>query len=107
MAPTGGTGFIAGGDQANYVRGWKGTAIERAINAGIAEGKAIGGTSAGLAVLGEFVYGALGDKPDDKDLASTDVLPRTIALFKTPGLRDPSRCASPAGDGFVCEGFEA
>jgi cyanophycinase len=26
-------------------------------------------------VLGEFVYGALGDKPDDKDLASTDVLP--------------------------------
>jgi cyanophycinase-like exopeptidase len=26
-------------------------------------------------VQGEFVYGALGDKPDDNDLASTDVLP--------------------------------
>jgi cyanophycinase len=66
--------FIAGGDQANYLRGWKGTPVESAINEDIAAGKPIGGTSAGLAVLGEFVYGALGDKPDDKDLASTDVL---------------------------------
>lgn len=66
--------FIAGGDQANYLRGWQGTALERAINEGIAAGKPLGGTSAGLAVEGEFVYGALGDKPDDKDLASTDVL---------------------------------
>ena len=67
--------FIAGGDQANYVRGWKGTPVEDAINANIAAGKPIGGTSAGLAVLGEFVYACLKDKPDDKDLASTDVLP--------------------------------
>jgi cyanophycinase len=66
--------FIAGGDQANYIRGWKGTAVEKAINDGIAAGKPIGGTSAGLAVEGELVYGALGDKPDDKDLASEDVL---------------------------------
>jgi cyanophycinase len=66
--------FIAGGDQANYIRGWKGTPVESAINEEIAAGKPIGGTSAGLAVEGEFVYGALGDKPDDKDLASTDVL---------------------------------
>jgi cyanophycinase len=67
--------FIAGGDQANYVRMWKGSAAERAINEDIAAGKPIGGTSAGLAVEGEFVYGALGDKSDDNDLASTDVLP--------------------------------
>ena len=67
--------FIAGGDQANYIRGWKDTPVASAINANVAAGKAIGGTSAGLAVLGEFVYGALGDKPDDNDLASTDVLP--------------------------------
>jgi cyanophycinase-like exopeptidase len=67
--------FIAGGDQSNYVRGWKGTPVESAINDNIAAGKPIGGTSAGLAVLGEFVYGCLKDKPDDKDLASTDVLP--------------------------------
>lgn len=67
--------FIAGGDQSNYIRGWQDTPVETAINSGIAAGKPIGGTSAGLAVLGEFVYACLKDKPDDKDLASTDVLP--------------------------------
>lgn len=67
--------FIAGGDQANYIRGWKGTPVQTATNENIAAGKPIGGTSAGLAVEGEFVYGALGDKADDKDLSSTDVLP--------------------------------
>jgi cyanophycinase-like exopeptidase len=67
--------FIAGGDQSNYIRGWKGTPVERAMNENLAEGKPIGGTSAGLAVEGEFVYACLKDKPDDKDLASTDVLP--------------------------------
>jgi len=66
--------FIAGGDQSNYIRGWQDTPVETAINAGIAAGKPIGGTSAGLAVEGAFVYACLKDKPDDKDLASTDVL---------------------------------
>ena len=66
--------FISGGDQANYIRGWQGTPVEDAINAHVAEGKPVGGTSAGLAVLGEFVYGCLKDKPDDRNLASNQVL---------------------------------
>lgn len=66
--------FIAGGDQANYIRDWQDTPVQEAINANLAEGKPIGGTSAGLAVQGEFVYGSLGDKPDDKALVSTEVL---------------------------------
>jgi len=66
--------FIAGGDQANYIRDWQGTPVQDAINANLAEGKPIGGTSAGLAVQGEFVYGSLGDKPDDRALVSTEVL---------------------------------
>jgi cyanophycinase-like exopeptidase len=66
--------FIAGGDQANYIRAWKDTSVQVAINANLAEGKPIGGTSAGLAVQGEFVYGSLGDKPDDNALVSTEVL---------------------------------
>lgn len=66
--------FIAGGDQANYIREWQGTPVERAINENITAGKPIGGTSAGLAVEGEFVYSATGDKPDDKNLSSGDVL---------------------------------
>lgn len=66
--------FIAGGDQANYIRNWKGTPVQSAINEDITAGKPIGGTSAGLAVEGEFVYSATGDKPDDKNLSSEDVL---------------------------------
>ncbi len=67
--------FIVGGNQARYVKFWQNTPVEDAINANIASGKPIGGTSAGLAVLGEFAYGCLKDKEDDNDLASTDVLP--------------------------------
>jgi cyanophycinase len=67
--------FIAGGNQARYVNFWRGTAVQDAINANIASGRPIGGTSAGLAVLGEFSYGCLKDKDEDNDLASTDVLP--------------------------------
>jgi len=66
--------FIAGGDQSRYVNFWKGTPVEDALNANLAAGKPIGGTSAGLAVLGQFAYGALGDKPDDADLSSPQVL---------------------------------
>ena len=66
--------FISGGDQANYIRGWRGTPVEDAINAHIAAGKPLGGTSAGLAVLGEFIYGSLNDRPDENDLTSLEVL---------------------------------
>jgi cyanophycinase len=66
--------FIAGGDQSRYVNFWRGTPVQEAINAHLASGKPIGGTSAGLAVLGEFSYGALGDAPDDEDLSSGEVL---------------------------------
>jgi len=66
--------FIAGGDQARYVKFWKDTAVQDAINSNISAGKPIAGTSAGLAVLGEFIYGALRDRDDDKDLTSIEVL---------------------------------
>ncbi len=51
--------FIAGGDQSTYETRWRGTALQRAVNARIAAGVPVGGTSAGLAVLGEHVYSAL------------------------------------------------
>src|SRR4029453_13074611 len=50
--------FIAGGDQANYVEDWKGTSVEDAIHTLAARGVPIGGTSAGLAVMGQFVFSA-------------------------------------------------
>jgi cyanophycinase len=50
--------FFAGGDQSDYVRIWKDTPVEDAVNAAIARGVPVGGISAGLAVLGEFVFAA-------------------------------------------------
>ncbi len=51
--------FIAGGDQARYVRFWKGTPVARALDAHVQAGKPLGGTSAGLAMLGQYLYGAM------------------------------------------------
>ncbi|MFZ5638723.1 MAG: isoaspartyl peptidase/L-asparaginase [Pseudomonadota bacterium] len=51
--------FIAGGDQARYVRYWRGTPIAEALDAHVRAGKPLGGTSAGLAMLGEYLYGAM------------------------------------------------
>ncbi len=49
--------FIAGGDQSNYLRLWEGTKVEEALQYLIHEKKIpIGGTSAGCAIMGEFVY---------------------------------------------------
>ena len=53
--------FIAGGDQSNYVRFWQDTPVENALNRHIAAGKPIGGSSAGLAVLGEFSFSSMID----------------------------------------------
>lgn len=51
--------FIAGGDQSHYIRFWKGTALEATLNGLMRKNVPIGGTSAGLAVLGQFDYSAL------------------------------------------------
>jgi cyanophycinase len=53
--------FIAGGDQSNYINFWQGTPVQTALNDAIRRGVPIGGTSAGLAVLGEFNFAALHD----------------------------------------------
>jgi cyanophycinase len=66
--------FIAGGDQARYINWWQHTPVEDALNAHIAAGKPLGGTSAGLAVMGEYIYSAQGDAPDDPDLRSAQAL---------------------------------
>jgi cyanophycinase len=53
--------FIAGGDQSDYLRFWQDTPVQDALNRHIAAGKAIGGSSAGLAILGEFSFAAMID----------------------------------------------
>jgi len=63
--------FIAGGDQARYINWWQNSQVSDALNADIAAGKPLGGTSAGLAVMGQFIYSSQGDAPEDPNLSST------------------------------------
>ena len=53
--------FFAGGDQSNYVRFWQDTPVQNALNRHIAAGKPLGGSSAGLAILGEFSFSSMID----------------------------------------------
>jgi cyanophycinase len=51
--------FIAGGDQSDYVKLWKGTPIEDAIHHVASKPAPVGGTSAGMAIMSEFLYSAM------------------------------------------------
>ena len=51
--------WIAGGDQSDYVNFWTGTPVQSILNDKIAAGSPVGGTSAGMNVLTQFVYSAL------------------------------------------------
>jgi cyanophycinase len=62
--------FISGGDQSKYTGFWRGTPVESALRDAVKRGIPIGGTSAGLAVLGEYIYSAENDRLDDPDLKS-------------------------------------
>jgi cyanophycinase len=50
--------FLEGGDQWDYVRSWNGTLVEQALMEILEAGGVLGGTSAGLAVLGEVDFDA-------------------------------------------------
>lgn len=62
--------FLAGGDQLNYVKFWKDTPVAEAIARVAAKPAPVGGTSAGMAVMGEFVYST----PTDSSLTSSEGL---------------------------------
>jgi len=51
--------WIAGGDQSNYINFWTNTPVQMILNDKIAAHVPVGGTSAGMNVLTEFVYSAL------------------------------------------------
>lgn len=51
--------WFAGGNQWNYVNYWRNTPIDSLINAGINNRNiVVGGTSAGMAILGEYIFNA-------------------------------------------------
>jgi cyanophycinase-like exopeptidase len=64
--------WIAGGDQSTYVALWRGTAVQTGVNFLLNTKQApVGGTSAGLAVLSQFIYtGQLGSVTSSQALAN-------------------------------------
>jgi cyanophycinase-like exopeptidase len=84
--------FIAGGDQSNYIRYWKDTPVEDAINFVAGKPAPIGGTSAGMAVLGEYVYSAEGKESLTSQAALADPFVADLTLSRgflaLPGLEN-------------------
>jgi cyanophycinase len=78
--------FFAGGDQANYVRFWKGTPLNDEINKAIARGVPVGGVSAGLAILGEFSFSAMYTDATNKDRDSSITSAEALANPYDPKL---------------------
>ena len=72
--------FIAGGDQSNYVKYWKDTPVEDAIHRVAAKPAPIGGTSAGMAILGEYVYSAMGKESLTSAVAMADPFAPDVTL---------------------------
>jgi len=72
--------FIAGGDQSRYVRFWKGTPLEDAIQYVAAKPAPVGGTSAGMAVLGQFSYSAMSADSLTSAAALSDPFHRDLTL---------------------------
>ena len=88
--------FLAGGDQRDYVDYWRGTPIETAINYLLTEKRAaVGGTSAGMAILGQLYYAPTGGSVNsDEALANPYIdflengLATTPDFLQTPFLEN-------------------
>ena len=83
--------FIAGGDQSNYVRMWRGTPLNAAIDAHVAAGRPLGGTSAGLAVLGPWLYGCMDSRSITSAEAMADPLGPAVTIEDSMLIRRLSR----------------
>lgn len=91
--------FIAGGDQSVYDAAWRDTALSAALAAAWDDGVLLGGTSAGLAILGDFVYtGANGSVISAEALADpydpwVTLAPALVALPPLAGVVTDSHFA--------------
>lgn len=72
--------FIAGGDQSDYVQFWKSTPIEDAIHHVAAKPAPVGGTSAGMAIMSEFIYSAMSNSSLTSEEALADPFHRDLTL---------------------------
>lgn len=72
--------FLAGGDQSNYVRYWKATPVQAALNALVKRAAPIGGSSAGLAILGRYSYTAFDGGSLESKAALADPMGPAVTL---------------------------
>jgi cyanophycinase len=72
--------FLAGGDQANYIRYWKGTPVQEALNEHVRANRPLGGSSAGLAILGHYSYTALDGGSLESKVALPDPFSSAVTL---------------------------
>jgi cyanophycinase-like exopeptidase len=72
--------FIGGGDQSRYVTFWKGTPVEDAIHHVAAKPAPVGGTSAGMAIMSEFVYSAMSASSLTSEEGLADPFHRDLTL---------------------------
>lgn len=84
--------FLAGGDQSKYLSFWRGTPVQEALQRALDRGVPIGGTSAGLAVLGSTIFSAdQGGVDSDEMLAHPNsekltLQPELLHIEATQGL---------------------
>ncbi len=74
--------WIAGGDQSNYINYWQGTPVQQELNNLIARNVPIGGTSAGMNVLAEFIYSAQASQAITSSEALADPFSKYITLVR-------------------------
>jgi cyanophycinase len=84
--------FIAGGDQANYVKYWSNTEVSKAIDFLVNEKKIpIGGTSAGCAVLSDIIFDALHDSIQSEEALANpynEKVSLSKSFIRIPLLKD-------------------
>jgi cyanophycinase len=88
--------FIAGGDQSEYVKFWKDTPVEDAIHHVASKPAPVGGTSAGMAIMSEFVYSAMSNSSLTSAEGLADPFHRDLTL-------DRDFLALPALDGLITD----
>lgn len=81
--------WFAGGDQINYINYWRGTAVATLINEGIQQRNiVVGGTSAGMAILGGAYFSAQNGTVTSSTALSNPYSPQ-MTVSNTPFLNIP------------------
>jgi cyanophycinase-like exopeptidase len=82
--------FIAGGDQNQYEDNWEGSAVEEAINYLVNHKKVpIGGTSAGMAILGDYYYVPAHDSVLSSEILNNPFHPNTKDIYFSDFIKIP------------------